>query len=264
MPRRLNGKVAIITGASNGLGAADAHLFAEQGATVILSDIDEAGAAVAAAIGPQAHFMHHDVTSENQWIDLIAQVEQRFGRLDVLVNNAGVVEIGTPECVLEADYRKVMAVSVDGTVFGCKHAIPAMRRSGGGSIINMASLCASQGQPNVAAYSAAKGAVDAYSRCVATYCAQKGWGIRCNAVLPNFIVTPMVEGLPAKRARIVNRECLVEPSPGQGSPPGVPEDVAHLLVYLASDESRWISGQSILVDNTASITQGGVPPRVIG
>lgn len=264
MSGRLNGKVAIVTGASGGLGAADARLFAAEGATVVLTDITDLGEQVALEIGKQAHFIRHDVTSEAAWIDLIAKVEDRIGRLDILVNNAGIVEVGTPESLIEADYRKVMAVSVDGTVFGCKHAIPAIRRSGGGSIINMGSLCAHQGQPNVAAYSAAKGAVDAYSRCVAVYCAQMGWPIRCNSVLPNYIVTPMVESMAAKRAAAAVSVALVNPSPGQNSPPGEPQDVGHLLVYLASDESRWISGQSFLVDNTASITQGDVPPRKFG
>lgn len=263
MSGRLEGKVAIITGAAGGLGAADARQFVSEGATVVITDVTDARA-VAAGFGERAHFIRHDVTVEEEWVALIAEVEARFGRLDILVNNAGIVEVGTPESILVEDYRKIMAVSVDGTVFGCKHAIPAMRRSGGGSIINMASLAAHQGQPNVAAYTAAKGAVDAYSRCVAVYCAQKSWGIRCNSVLPNFIVTPMVVSMPGKRAKVAEIADLVDPSPGAGSPPGEPEDVAHLLVYLASDESRWINGQSFLVDNTASITQGSVPARAIG
>lgn len=259
MSGRLAGKIAIITGASKGLGAADARLFVAEDATVVLSDIDAgAGAALAEELGDKALFVRHDVRHEQEWIDLIAMTEDRFGRLDIIVNNAGVAEPGTPEFLEEADYRFVMAVSVDGVVFGCKHAIPAMRRAGGGSIINLASIAAARGEPNQAAYSAAKGAVDAYTRTVAVYCAQTGLPIRCNAILPNGIVTPMVEALPG---RVVERGVrLVTDVPSQANERGRPDDVAHLVVYLASDESRWVSGQSILVDNSAAAAKGYVPP----
>ena len=157
---RLTGKVAIITGAAKGLGEADARLFAAEGASVVLTDVDEAnGARVAAEIGPSARFLRQDVRDEDGWRDLIAEVVRQHGRLDVLVNNAGVVEAGNIESTSAEDYRFVMAVSADGTFFGCKHAIPAMRASGGGSIINMASIASVQGESLVAAYCAAKGAV---------------------------------------------------------------------------------------------------------
>ncbi|GAA4810157.1 glucose 1-dehydrogenase [Sphingosinicella ginsenosidimutans] len=258
MSGRLAGKVAIITGAAKGLGAADARMFAAEGATVVLTDVDPEGQKVADEIGPTACFFHHDVRSEAAWAALVGDVERRFGRLDILVNNAGVVEVGTPESVTEADYRFIMSVSVDGVVWGCKHAIPAMRRAGGGSIVNMSSIAAAQGEPNVAAYVAAKGAVDAYTRAVAVYCGQLRLPIRCNAILPNGIITPMVQSIPAKRAA-ASGAGLISDLPGDRNDRGAPEDVAALVLFLASDESRWINGQSILVDNAASVTKGAIP-----
>ena len=185
MVGRLEGKVAIVTGAAKGLGAADARLFAAQGATVVIADVDaHNGEALAEDIGAGAVFMPLDVRDEAAWKDLVEAVTERFGRLDILVNNAGVVEVGTPETVTEADYRFIMGVSIDGTVWGCKHAIPAMVKSGGGSIINMASIASVQGEPYVAAYCAAKGAIESYTRAVAVHCAQHQLNIRCNSVHP--------------------------------------------------------------------------------
>ena len=257
---RLANKVAIITGAAKGLGEADARLFIAEGATVILTDVDVAnGEALAAELGGNAHFRHHDVRHEAEWAALVAEVVARFGRLDILVNNAGVVEIGTPESVTEADYRLVMAVSIDGTVWGCKHAIPAMRASGGGSIVNMASIASLQGEPYVAAYCAAKGAIEAYSRAVAVHCAQSQANIRCNSVHPAGIDTPMVRSVPDKMQRS-NLRPLADQGQGAGSNRlGQPVDIANTVLFLASDESRFMSGQALVVDNTASVTQGMVP-----
>ena len=257
---RLANKVAIVTGGSKGLGEADARLFIAEGATVILTDVDvAAGEALAGALGPAAHFRRHDVRQEAEWKSLIAEVMAKFGRLDVLVNNAGVVEMGSPETITEADYRLVMAVSIDGTVWGCKYAIPAMRASGGGSIINMASIASVQGEPYVAAYCAAKGAIESYSRAVAVYCAQNQSRIRCNSVHPSGIDTPMVRSVPEKFARS-NLPTLSEQGQGAGSNPlGEPIDIANTVLFLASDESRFMSGQALIIDNTASVTEGMVP-----
>ena len=198
---RLEGKVAIVTGAAKGLGEADARLFAAEGARVILTDVDAAaGARVAGEIGASARFIRQDVREEAGWRSLMDTVMADYGRLDVLVNNAGVVEAGSIENTSEADYRFVMAVSADGTFFGCKHAIPLMRRSGGCSIINMASIASIQGEWTVAAYCAAKGAVESLTRAVAVHCAQGQMNIRCNSVHPSGIVTPMIESIGAKLA----------------------------------------------------------------
>src|SRR5271156_6407942 len=158
---RLKGKIALITGGSKGLGEADARLFVAEGATVILTDIDvAAGEALAAELGPRASFVRLDVRHEPEWIDVIGGITERFGGLDILVNNAGVFDLGTPETITAESLHFIMAVSVDGTVFGCKHAIQAMKKRGGGSIINMSSLAAVQGEYLVSAYCAAKGAVE--------------------------------------------------------------------------------------------------------
>ncbi|MBS0409809.1 MAG: SDR family oxidoreductase [Proteobacteria bacterium] len=256
---RLKGKVAIITGGAKGLGEADARLFAAEGARVILTDVDETGGArVAAEIGPSAQFIRQDVRDEAGWRDLIATVMDRYGRLDVLVNNAGVVEPGTIETTSAEDYRFVMAVSADGTFFGCKHAIPAMRASGGGSIINMASIASIQGESLVAAYCAAKGAVEALTRSVAVHCAQGRMNIRCNSVHPSGMDTPMVRRFGGK----VAAAGLAPPpgaSPHGASPLGDATDIAWAVVYLASDESRFVNGQRIVVDNSMSVTSGHVP-----
>ncbi|MDB5703852.1 MAG: oxidoreductase, short-chain dehydrogenase/reductase family [Sphingomonas bacterium] len=263
MGDRLAGKVAIITGASKGIGAADARLFAAEGAQLVLTDVDVgAGEALAAELGPDTLFVRHDVRFETEWQKVIALAEERFGKVDILVNNAGVANPGTPESFREEDYRFNLAVNVDGVVFGCKHAIAAMRRAGGGSIVNMSSISAARGEPNMAIYSATKGAVDAYSRTVAVYCAQLGLPIRCNSVLPNGISTPMIDSLPEKYAQ-VGADTLLKGVPSAANLRGEPQDVAYLVLYLASDESRWVSGQSILIDNSAGATKGYVPPAVV-
>ncbi len=257
---RLKGKVAIVTGGSKGLGAADARLFVAEGATVVIADVDvAAGEALAAELGGMASFARLDVRNESEWQALVAKVMADHGRLDVLVNNAGVVEMHSPETIREADLRIVMAVSVDGTVWGCKYAIPAMKAGGGGSIVNMASIASIQGEPYVAAYCAAKGAVEAYTRAVAVYCAQSRYNIRCNSVHPSGIDTPMVRSVPGKFASS-GLTPLSEESAGAGlNPLGEPVDIANMVLFLASDESRFVSGQAMIVDNTASITEGVVP-----
>ena len=261
---RLQGKVAIVTGAAKGLGEADARLFAAEGATVILTDVDEAnGERVAREIGPGARFIRQDVRDEDGWKALIAAVMAQHGRLDVLVNNAGVVEPGTIETTTAEDYRFVMAVSADGTFFGCKHAIPAMRAGGGGSIINMASIASIQGESLVAAYCAAKGAVEALTRSVAVHCAQGRMNIRCNSVHPSGMDTPMVRGFGGKvmaAGLAPARDSAPRgASPHGASPLGAARDIAYAVLYLASDESRFVNGQRIVVDNSMSVTAGHVP-----
>ncbi len=257
---RVKEKVALVTGASKGLGEADARLLVAEGATVILSDVDaENGERVAADIGGAARFVKHDVRHEAEWISLIENIKSNEGRLDILVNNAGVVEPGTIETQTEEEYRFVMAVSADGTFFGCKHALPLMRDSGGGSIVNMCSLASVQGEPYVTAYCAAKGAVEALTRSVAVHCAQNKYGIRCNSVHPSGIQTPMVADMGAKmlEAGLVS---LQDDGAAAGlSKIGEPIDIANTVLFLASDESKFINGAQIRVDNSMSVTSGVVP-----
>lgn len=255
---RIDSKVAIITGAAKGLGEADARMFAREGATVILTDMDaDNGARVAAEIGDKAEFHTQDVRDESAWEDLIADVVSRHGKLDILVNNAGVVEPGTIETQTADEWRFVMAVSADGTFFGCKYAVPAMKASGGGSIINMASIASIQGEPVVAAYAAAKGAVESLSRSIAVHCANNGYNIRCNSVHPAGILTPMVEEIGPK---MMDRDDLRPASEGPAaSALGEPDDIANTVLFLASDESKFINGAAIRVDNAKSVVEGVVP-----
>ena len=258
---RVQGKVAIITGGAKGLGAADARLLASEGAIVVLADVDDrAGEAVSAEIGGSAEYRHLDVRSEAEWQALIGGVVARHGRLDILVNNAGVVEFGDPETIVEADYRRILGVSLDGVVFGTKHAIPAMRAGGGGSIVNMASIAAIRGESFFAAYCAAKGAIDAYTRATAVHCLRTGTPVRCNSILPSGIDTPMVQSLPKKLARL-GGEAPPQNSSTAVNRLGTAEDVAYLVLFLASDDSRFINGQSHAIDDGASIVSGPTVPR---
>lgn len=254
---RLAGKIAIITGAAKGLGEADARMFAREGAIVILTDVDrDAGAALAAEIGGAAEFHVHDVRHEAEWIALIDDVVARHGKLDILVNNAGVVLPGTIETQTEDEYRFIMAVSADGTFFGCKHAVRVMKETGGGSIINLASLASVQGVPAVAAYSAAKGAVESLTRSVAVHCAKSKYNIRCNSIHPSSMLTPMVINI---------MKAVADAAPPADAPPAVqdsigePDDVAHTVLFLASDESKFINGAAIRVDSAKSLIEGAVP-----
>ncbi len=256
MAGRLAGKVAIVTGGAKGLGAADARLLAKEGAKVVLTDVDSAGEALAKDIG--AEFQRHDVTDEAAWAALIDGVMVRHGRLDVLVNNAGIVLPGTILTQTTEQYRKQMAVSVDGTFFGCKYAIPAMAKSGGGSIINMASTASKRGYAPVVAYSAAKGAVEGITRSVAAFCIGAKNGVRCNSIHPGTIDTPMVANF--GRAMI---DAGLAPAPtGQNAPDpnlGRPEDIGNLVVFLASDEAKFLNGQEFVADAGATALPGELP-----
>ncbi|MDM8010070.1 MAG: SDR family oxidoreductase [Parasphingorhabdus sp.] len=255
---RLQGKVAIITGAAKGLGEADARMFAREGATVILTDMDaDNGERVAAEIGDAAEFQLQDVRDEQGWEDLIADVVSRHGKLDILVNNAGVVEPGTIETQTAEEYRFVMAVSADGAFYGCKYAVPAMKASGGGAIVNMCSIASIVGEPIVVAYAMAKGAIESLTRSIAVHCANNNYNIRCNSVHPAGILTPMVQGIGPK---IMGRDDLRPASESPGpSALGEPDDIANTVLFLASDESKFINGAAIRVDNAKSVMEGVVP-----
>lgn len=258
---RVEGKVAIITGAAKGLGAADARRLAAEGAIVVLADVDDAaGEALAAEIGGSASYRHLDVCKEAEWEKLIAETVGRLGRLDILVNNAGVVEFGDPETIQEADYRRILAVSLDGVVFGTKHAIPAMKAGGGGSIINMASIAAIRGESVFAAYCAAKGGIDAYTRATAVHCLRNAIPIRANAILPSGIDTPMVQSLPGKLVKLMG-EAPPQDNATAVNRLGMADDVANLVLFLASDESRFVNGQSHSIDDGASIVSGPTVSR---
>ena len=247
---RVDGKVALITGAASGLGRADADVLAREGATVVLTDINEnAGKAAAESIreaGGKATFMLLDVADEKQWQEIIASVRNEHGRLDVLVNNAGLVIMGGPEeCSLEA-FRKQNAVMSEGVFLGCKHALALMHESGGGSIINMSSTASHLGYPIFFAYSAAKGAVRAMSKALAIHCQMSGYQIRVNSLHPGAIDTPMIDQTTSELG-LDNKEDISPVGLGQ------PEDVANVVLFLASDESRFVNGTEILIDNALTI-----------
>jgi len=245
---RLDGKVAIVTGAAAGLGRADVEALVREGARVVATDINEtAGHELATRLNAQragaVHFLAQDVRDEARWTQVVAECVSHFGALHVLVNNAGVVVVATPEtCTLE-QFRFQNQVMSEGVFLGCRSSIPAIRASGGGSIINMSSMASHLGYPVYFAYSAAKGAVRAMTKSIAIHCQTNKYGIRCNSIHPGAIETQMV--------REATRELGLEMSMWEQSPTGLgkPADVANLVVFLASDESRFINGAEILVDN---------------
>lgn len=251
MPR-LQGKVALITGAASGFGRAAAALFVTEGATVILTDRSD-GTAVAAALGPKARFLPLDVTREEQWQSVIADVASKEGRLDVLVNNAG---IGLHRNVTEmtlAEWRLVQAVNSDGVFLGCKHAIPLMRQSasdkpgGGGSIVNVASVAGKVGAPQMSAYCASKGAVTLFTKALAMEAAYGRWNIRVNSVHPAYVETALVQShINGSREPEKTRRFLESLHPIGHM--GAVEDVAQAILYLASDESKFTTGSELLVD----------------
>ena len=262
---RLEGKVAIITGGSKGLGEADARLFIAEGATVIITDIDdEAGQKVATELGPNAEYQHHDVRDEGRWVELIDDVVKRHGGLHVLVNNAGVVIPGSIEEQTTEDFDFIMDVSAKGTYFGCKYGVPAMKNSGVGSIINMCSIASVQGEGGIIGYAAAQGAMQGMTLSIAAHCAKDQINVRCNSLHPSSILTPMVENIRALVAAKRAQEPDQDYSNKKMVPMeelGDPNDIAHTVVFLASDESRFINGAQIRIDNGKSIIPGVIIPH---
>jgi 3(or 17)beta-hydroxysteroid dehydrogenase len=248
---RIEGKVAIVTGAASGIGLATARLLIEEGANVVLTDIAaEAGEQVATTLGLRASFRHLDVTSEEQWIGVLEETTHRFGRLDVLVNNAGIALLKDIETTSLEEWRHLHAVNLEGPFLGCKHAIPAMKGTGG-SIVNVSSIAGMVGHHSLAAYCASKAGVRLLTKSVALHCARKGYGIRCNSVHPSFAATPMVDAMvevardPAKM-----RERLAHAAPMGRLAEAI--DVAQTILFLASDESRFTTGAEIVVDGGAT------------
>src|ERR1700681_4868723 len=226
MTGQVQGKVALVTGGASGIGAAVAELFAREGASVVVTDIDDLkGPEVVAGIkkaGHEAVFLHQDVTSEARWVEVVAEVEKRYGRLDILVSNAG-IGIAVPSITdmsLE-DWRRQTAINLDGVFLSVKHCLPAMRKTGGGSVIMMSSLAGLRGAPGLSAYSATKGGVRLFAKSIAMECAAVGDGIRVNSVHPGIIDTPIWGKIPTEAA-------------GRGqNAPIAPDDRAKLVTPLA-------------------------------
>src|SRR5215475_12288640 len=243
---RLAGKVALISGGARGQGAVKAKLFAQEGAKVVFGDIlDEQGKRVEEEIHAQdgeATYVHLDVTRAQDWQGAVQTAESRYGRLDILVNNAGIAIHGTIEETSEADWDRIMAINLKGVFLGTKYALPAMRRAGGGSIINISSGAGIAPAPGTsAAYAATKGGVRIFSKATAVQHAKDH--IRCNSVHPGPIDTPMVRGPETDPARLT---ALQERVPMRRL--GSAEEVAYGVLYLASDEASFVTGSELVID----------------
>lgn len=248
---RLRDKVALITGAASGIGRATALAMAEEGAAIVATDLNETDGAVLVreieGAGGRALFLRHDVTREEDWAAVMSALRERFGRLDIAVNNAG---IGEPSPIREtslADWRRTIAVNLDGVFLGTKAAIEAMAESGGGSIVNISSILGIVGSPTSAAYSASKGGVRLLTKSAALECAEAGLGIRVNSVHPGYIETPMVEtALDRRPDPAATREYIEKLHPLGHL--GEAADIAAAIVFLASDESKFMTGTELVVD----------------
>lgn len=252
MTYRLEDRVALITGGGSGLGEAISKRFAEEHARVALSDINRAAAERVAseitANGGHAIAIEQDVSAEATWDSVVAQVIETLGRPDVVVNNAGIVIAGTVEDATLDDWRRTLAVNLDGVFLGCRAAVRAMKERGG-SIINISSIEGIVGEATAAAYNASKGGVRILTKSAALHCAAQGYGIRVNSVHPGFISTPMVENalgeMPEDQlAELQGRLERDIPLGGMGEP----IDIANGCLFLASDESKYMTGAELVID----------------
>ncbi|HZI15076.1 MAG TPA: glucose 1-dehydrogenase [Myxococcus sp.] len=254
--KRVDGKVALVTGAAGGLGSASARLLAREGARVVVTDRKEReaeGTALAQSLGDGAGlFVPLDVTREADWEQAMERTLAHFGRLDVLLNNAG---MGIPkdiESISLDEWRLVHAVNLDGVFLGCRYGIRAMRQcEAKGSIINVSSVAGLLGVPTIIAYGSAKGAVRMLTKSVAMHCAYKGYGIRCNSIHPTFIETDMVDALARSSGDAAKARANMARTIPLGRL-GEPDDFAYAVLYLASDESKLMTGSEFVLDGGAT------------
>ncbi len=254
---RVKGKVALVTGAESvdgevlGLGRASALLLAREGAKVVATDIAlrEQGSVVddIRAAGGEAISVRHDVSAEDDWRAAIEAALDAFGRLDILVNMAGLSQDGSIEDTSLDDWRRLMAVNLDGVFLGTKYGVAAMKKGGGGSIINISSIYGSVGGKNIVAYSASKGAVRNLTKSAALHCAASGYGIRVNSMHPGSCLTPMYTTYWSAKSSVEEgmAENLGETPMGRL---GTPEEIAYGVLYLASDESSFMTGAELNID----------------
>ena len=244
---RIEGKIAIVTGGASGIGEATTRLFVSEGAKVVIADIDdEKGNALEAELnhdGEVARYRQFDVTQESRWIEVVGEVMDTWGRLDVVVNNAGMSGVGrarVEETTVE-NWDTVFAVNSTAIMLGTKTAIPAMRKNGGGSVVNVSSIFGIVGSPAGAAYHASKGAARTFSKAAAIQCAPDN--IRVNSVHPGFTDTPMTLDIHSQKEIRDAREKM--PPLGRL---GLPDDIAYGILYLACDESSWVTGVELVID----------------
>jgi NAD(P)-dependent dehydrogenase (short-subunit alcohol dehydrogenase family) len=247
MTGRIAGKVALVTGGASGLGAAMSRRFVDEGAAVVIADVDTDSAAVLAGeLGSYASWQKLDVTDEADWIAAFAAVEQRHGRLDILVNNAGITDFGTVESLDVQRFRHMLEVDLVGVFLGCKHVVPLMKRTGG-SVINMSSMCSVRAQPEYSGYNAAKAGMTHLSKSVALHYAAQAYGMRCNTIHPGVIRTPILEKVMAQvedPQALYAKWVALHPIGRMGEP----ADIAGMALYLASDEASFITGGEFIVD----------------
>lgn len=241
MVKRFSNKVCLVTGAARGIGAAIAGALAAEGAQVVLTDIlhDELDAQ-ATQLGQTA--LSLNVTDENGWRALVAEVDSRFGRLDVLVNNAGYGWSRPITDIALEDWRQLMAVNVDGMFLGMKHCIPMIARSGGGAIVNLSSMYGTVGESGLSAYCASKGAVKMMSKAAAVECAELGNGIRVNSIHPGFVNTPAVAE--TMSSEDIDTMRLLHPMKRLADP----SEIARATLFLASDDASFVTGAELHVD----------------
>jgi NAD(P)-dependent dehydrogenase (short-subunit alcohol dehydrogenase family) len=260
---QVKGKIAIVTGGASGIGAACAVTLAQAGATVVVTDVDEQrGNEVVAGIkatGREAVFLSQDVTDEPRWKVVVAETEARYGRLDVLVSNAG-IGLLVPSIVdmsLE-DWRRQIAINLDGVFLSVKHCLPAMRRSGSGSIIMMSSVAGLRGSASLAGYCASKGGVRLFAKAIAMECASAGDGIRVNTVHPGIIDTPILDKIfgasPELRINSIDPDELARFGTPMGRA-GRAQEIAYGVLFLASDASSYMTGSELVIDG--GMTGGG-------
>ena len=251
---RVAGRVALVTGAASGIGRACAEVLAREGATVVLTDV-QAGEEVAAGIratGGKASFHTHDVTSESRWGEIIAGVGQAHGRLDILVNNAGIAVAGLVTDLTLEQWRHQMAVNVDGVFLGVKCSLPLMRKSGGGSIINISSIAGLRGAAGLSAYCASKGSVRLFTKSVALECAAARDGVRCNSVHPGIIETPIWGQVVPGSNVPLDLDAMSAARVPLGRK-GMPADIANAVLFLASDDSSYMTGEEMVVDGGMTV-----------
>ena len=243
---RLENKVALISGGARGMGAAEARMFAREGAKVVIGDVlDAEGTRVAAEIaesGGDALFVHLDVTHEEDWRSAIGAATSSFSKLDILVNNAGIWRRGRVEDTTVEDWDMILDVNAKGVFLGTKLAIPEMRKAGGGSIINISSTAGLVGGPRSSAYTASKGAVRLFTKATAVQYAQQG--IRANSIHPGPIDTPMIQQV--WHGEEQSREAALARTPLGRI--GTPDDIAYGVLFLASDESSFMTGSELVID----------------
>lgn len=245
---RLKDRIALVTGAASGIGLATARRFAAEEATVLLVDRDaeRLGLALASLDGSGHEDVVLDVTDEAGWIALADRIGKQFGRLDVLVNNAGFGSFKSIADTSLAQWRSIIAVNLDSVFMATKHLLPALARSGRGSIVNMSSIRGIAAAPNTGSYCAAKGGVRLFTKATALECAAIGNGVRANSVHPGHIATPLTDH--AYTDSNVARRLLADVPLGRI---GVPEEIADAILFLASDESRYMTGAELVVDGGA-------------